>query len=185
MKIRPAEPDDALPIAKVIIDTFYATYPGPASKQGLDEFKQSIYPESAARWRQRIEDIASGAAPRSCIYVAEDEGGVVGISYACPSKDESAPDGVGELDMLYIRESHQRQGIGTALVGITAEHLARLDVTTLHICTPTDHTQGRRFYEKLGGIVVATREDYEDGEIIPLVVYEWTDLAALVQNSPR
>jgi GNAT superfamily N-acetyltransferase len=180
MKIRPAKIEDALPVAQVIVDVFSGTYHGIVPDEVLQQRKHT-YDESAHRWREVIEAIEQGRSPLSCVYVAENaEGEVIGMSYACPSKDEARPEHVGELDMLYIRENYQRQGVGSALVQVTAAHMARVGMTTLHICTPTAHTQGRRFYDKLGGKIVGTREDHDNGEVIPLVVYEWANIQTLV-----
>ena len=182
MKIRPANMDDALPMAHVIVDTFLAANQGIMSEQALQRRKEQwTYEASARDWQETMQAIAQGLSPYTCLFVAEDEGGeVIGFTMGCASKDKDAPQNVpqdvGEIDILYVRKSHQRRGIGRALAQAAAAHLADAGMTKLHICTPKASTEARRFYDRLGGRVIATRDDYDDGELIVLVVYEWRDI---------
>lgn len=178
MKIRPANIEDALPMAHVIVDTFLAANQGLMSAQALQRRKEQwTYEASARDWQETMQAIAQGSSPYTCLFVAEDDGGeVIGFAMGCASKDKDAPQDVGEIDILYVRESHQRRGIGRALAQAAAAHLADVGMTKLHICTPEASTQARRFYDGLGGRVIATRDDYDDGELIVLVVYEWRDI---------
>jgi ribosomal protein S18 acetylase RimI-like enzyme len=162
MKIRHARLEDAMGIAHIIVDAF--------GKQ-----EEWTYEGTARGWERRIRDVAEGAAPRTCIYVAVDEADeVLGFSLGCPSKAAGDPDEIGEVDFLYIRADRQRQGIGRALAQTVAADLERMGMTTIHILTPVDSTEARRFYERLGGRDVGRRDDYDDGEVIPLVIYEWS-----------
>ena len=180
MKIRPAIWEDTPAMARVIVDTFLASNRGIMSDAALQRRKESwTYDVSARAWQQVIDEIAQGNRAATSLFVAEDESGeVIGFAMGCPSKDGADADDVGEIDILYVRESHQRQGIGHALAQATAAHLAHAGMTKLHICTPEANIQGRRFYDKLGGRIIGTRDDYDDGELIVLVTYEWEDIRA-------
>lgn len=182
MKIRPATVEDAPGMARVIVDTFLASNRGIMSPEALQRRKQTwTYEVSARNWRRAIEEMTEGDSA-ICIYVAEDEGGqVVGLSLGCPARDETATAEVGEIDVLYVAESHQRRGIGRALAQTTAAHLAGWGMRKLQICTPVANTQARRFYNKLGGRIIGTRDDYDEGEVIPLVIYEWANIQAFIQ----
>jgi ribosomal protein S18 acetylase RimI-like enzyme len=186
MKIRLAQIEDAPEMARVIVDTFLATNRGVLSEQAWQRRKEEwTYEVSANNWRNAIDEIADGVEANSCIYVAEAETSeVVGLAMGCPVKEEAEAKAVGstaigEVDVLYVSQSHQRQGIGRALLQATAAHLARLGMTKLHICTPVANTEGRIFYDRLGGRIIGTRDDYSDGELIPLVIYEWENINAL------
>ena len=170
IKIRLAQYEDALPMAQVIVDTFLSANRGIMSEWALRKREQEwTYEVSARNWEEAIVDIANGSSARSCIYVAEDETeGVVGLSMGCPSKSKDDPEEVGEVDILYVRESHQRQGIGRALVQAVAADLAQMGMTTIHIYTPVASTEARSFYKALGGRAIGTRDDVDDGEVIPL-----------------
>jgi ribosomal protein S18 acetylase RimI-like enzyme len=192
MKIRLATVEDARGMARVIVDTFLAANRGVLSEEAWQRRKEEWTHEVSARnWEASINEIASGASPNECIYVAEDEtGAIVGLAMGCPSSDESAAKNgglkaIGEVNVLYVSESHQRQGIGRSLVQATAAHLARFGMTKLRIVTPEANTEGRVFYEKIGGHIVGMRADYNDGELIPLVVYEWPDIHIFAATNER
>lgn len=183
MKIRLATVDDARGMARVIVDTFLAANRGVLSEEAWQRRKAEWTHEVSARnWESAINGIADSSSPTECIYVAEDETGeIVGVAMGCPSPDENdpkdiGPKNIGEVNLLYVSESHQKQGIGRALVQATAAHLARSGMTKLHIATAEANTEGRIFYERIGGRIVGTRQDFGDGEPLPLVVYEWPDI---------
>jgi ribosomal protein S18 acetylase RimI-like enzyme len=184
MKIRPATVEDTPAMARVIVDTFLASNVGIMSEEAWQRRKQEwTYEVSAHSWQTTIEEMAQGICEFTCLLVAEDteedtKGDVVGLALAGPSKDKDDPDDVGEIDILYVREDKQRQGFGRALAQAAAVEMAAAGMTQLRICTPAANTQGRRFYDKLGGRVIGTRDDYEEGELILLVVYAWDDMHA-------
>jgi ribosomal protein S18 acetylase RimI-like enzyme len=185
MKIRLATLEDAPAIAHVIVDTFLSSNRGIMSEAALQKRKEEwTYEVSAHNWRTMMREMAEGVSAFSCLYVAEtDAGEVVGLSLGCPSKNEGDPRDMGEVDILYVSESHQRHGFGRALVQATAAHLARLGMTRLRICTPVANAQGRSFYEKLGGQVIGIQNDIDEGEVIPLVIYFWADIQSVVNMS--
>jgi ribosomal protein S18 acetylase RimI-like enzyme len=82
--------------------------------------------------------------------------------------------------MLYVRERHQRRGLGRRLVQAVAAHLAQTGRHTLVIGCLAANAPARRFYEALGGRLVGEREYDEEGVKLPEVVYGWTDTRALV-----
>src|SRR4051812_18446195 len=174
MKVRLAQYEDAPVMAHVIVDTFLSSNRGILSDEALQRRKvEWTYEASARNWQRAITEIATGINPRECIYVAEDESGeIAGLAVGSPAPEATD---AGEIGALYVRECNQRQGIGRALVQATAVHLARLGMTKLHIRTQAANSQSRRFYEKIGGI----HDDYGDGELIVLVVYEWPDIQVL------
>jgi ribosomal protein S18 acetylase RimI-like enzyme len=185
MKIRHARFEDAPAVARVLVDTFMESNRGILSEEAWQRRKRDwTYEVSARNWESAITEITNGSDPYSCLYVAEDDAGeIVGMAYGCPAKEGTPPLDTGEVSVLYVLESYQRQGIGRALTQVTAAHLARLGMTKLHICTPAANAPGRVFYEKIGGVVVGERDDYEDGELTKLVVYEWADIQQLANGA--
>jgi ribosomal protein S18 acetylase RimI-like enzyme len=182
MIIRTAQMEDARAMAHVIVDTFLSAHQGMISQEELRWRKEEwTYEVSARNWSEALREIAEGISPRSCIYVAVDESGeVVGLADGVPV--ESA-ENTGEIDVLYVRENYQGQGIGRALVQAVAAHLAQMGMTTLHIGVLKANTPARGFYEALGGRVVEERV-FEEGDRFPEpgVIYEWTDTRALIAS---
>jgi GNAT superfamily N-acetyltransferase len=143
-----------------------------------DEWSEEV---SARNWARTLQDIADGASPQDWVYIAIDEvsGEVVGIAMGQPAA-EPAPANTGEINVLYVRESHQGRGLGRRLVQTVAGHQRQLGMTALEIAVLTANAPARRFYEALGGQLAreALFEDY--GYLLPEVVYRWDDTQALV-----
>ena len=180
MIIRPAHTEDAPSMARVIVDTGRAAHrsqmpDGLADRQPLEE----AYAESERNWRISLGEIAEDPATSECIFVAEDEtGAVVGLVMGGPARQELLPN-CGEVYVLYVREGYQRAGLGRRLVRAVVSHLQRCGLANLVIGCLAANAPARRFYEALGGRVVAEREFDQDGVLLPEVVYGW-DIFALV-----
>jgi predicted ester cyclase/ribosomal protein S18 acetylase RimI-like enzyme len=184
--IRVACLEDAPALAHVLIDTGRATY----RRQILDEvlFKQPIdeaYAESERNWQRSLQEIAAGDNPQAQIFIAEDETGVVvGLAMGGPPKQELLPNS-GELYVLYVCESHQRRGVGRALVTAVATHLAQMGLSALVIGCLATNAPARRFYERLGGRVIAEREIDQDGALLREVVYGWDVIQAIITRKGK
>jgi GNAT superfamily N-acetyltransferase len=147
-------------------------------KKRRDEWSEEV---SARNWARTLQEIADDASPRECIYVAIDEssGEVVGIVMGQPAADP-APANTGEINVLYVRESHQGRGLGRRLVQAVAGYLRQFNLHALEIAVLTANAPARRFYEALGGQVVREAEFEDYGYILPEVVYRWADTRALL-----
>ncbi len=93
MIIRVASLEDAPALAWVIVDTGRAAHHGQVPDEVL--LKPSLaeaYAESERNWRRTLHEIADSVNPLECIYVAEDEAGVVvGRAMGGPPKQSSLP----------------------------------------------------------------------------------------------
>jgi ribosomal protein S18 acetylase RimI-like enzyme len=203
MVIRVARAEDARALARVMVDT-WPVHQGQMPEEVWTKQRQRWTYDEARKWAQILREIADGTSPRECIYAAEDEGGeIVGLARGGPSylnenlilagtlpgeivglaRDdpsyEEATEHTGEIYALYVRESHQRRGLGRRLVQAVAAHLAELGMTSLLIGCLAAGIPARRFYEALGGQVVGEREYDENGVKLPIVVYGWPDLRGL------
>jgi GNAT superfamily N-acetyltransferase len=181
MTIRAARLEDTPAMARVIVDTYLSAHRGQIPEGAWARRKQEwTYEVSEAAWTRSLREIASGASPRDCIYVALDERGeITGLAMGGLSGEEASGN-TGEVYALYVRESHQRRGVGRRLVQAVAAHLVGLGMTALLIPTLPANAPARRFYEALGGQVVGEREGEDYGFMIPEVVYGWTDIQMLV-----
>jgi len=177
MHIRIAILDDAPALARVIVDTGRAAHKGQVPDEVL--LKPALpeaYAESERNWRRSLQEIADGGNPQARIFVSEDDtGAVVGLAMGGPPKQELLPNS-GEVYVLYVRQDHQGRGHGRRLVQAVAEHLAQAGMSALLIGCLATNTPSRRFYEALGGRVVAERVFDHDGVLLPEVVYGWEEL---------
>jgi GNAT superfamily N-acetyltransferase len=180
MLIRVARVEDAPGIARVMVDT-WLSHRGQVPEEVWTKTRQNwSYDDETCKWTGILQEIANGDTPGECVYVALDEAGeIVGHARGGPS-DEEGTQNTGEIWSLYVRESHQRRGIGSRLVQAVAAHLAEMGMNSLLIGCLAAGAPARRFYEALGGRVVGQRGFDEDGVMLPLVVYGWTDTRALV-----
>ncbi|MCC6169798.1 MAG: GNAT family N-acetyltransferase [Caldilineaceae bacterium] len=185
MHIRPARIDDALGMAHVIVDAFLLANEGIMPEEALQKRRQEwTYEVSARAWEKTLRELDEGSEPDSCIYVAVEQGDgegseeIVGLAYGSPTA--TGGKGVGEVDVLYVRADRQGQGIGRALVQAVAAFLAQHGMPTLYIAALEASPAARGFYEALGGQWIGTRDDYDEGILIPLVVYAWLDTQALI-----
>ena len=165
IEIRPASPDDAPAMARVVVDTWFAAHKGQVSAAAFQQRRDEWgYPESETGWRRTLRE-ADGLS--ALMLVATDEGRVVAVA----ASDVTGAD-CAEVGTLYVNVPYQRSGIGRRLVAATIDHYRNRGISTLHIAVLAANRPARQFYEKLGGRISGSR-DHEDG---PEVVYEW-DLA--------
>jgi GNAT superfamily N-acetyltransferase len=75
----------------------------------------------------------------------------------------------GWVDQLYVLPTHQRRGIGAALLDVAKCRRSRLDLWTFQRNTPA-----RRFYERHGFVAVEETDGAGNEEHEPDVRYRWT-----------
>lgn len=174
--IRSARVDDAQAIARVQVDTWRTTYAGIVP----DEYLANLdYARSATRWAQTL------AAPerKSRLFVAEEEGAVVGFACGGPLR-EPLPGYDGELYAIYVLKAHQDRGIGRTLVAAVAGDLLSRGYGSLVIWVLQDNPS-RGFYEALGGQVIAEKGIEIGGATLIEAGYGWPDLASLRGESKQ
>jgi ribosomal protein S18 acetylase RimI-like enzyme len=165
MTIRPAIAADAHAIAEIHYAGFQLAYAHVIS----DEQMAAKLPERRIPfWQARI------AEPTCVVLVAEDDAGKVqGFVYAGDVLDHDIRVGglTGydcEIYSLHCRIDAQGQGLGRQLMAETAYSFRERGRTALMLWAYRDNAY-RRFYEKIGGQIVA--EGFDDD--IPDVAYGW------------
>jgi len=162
IEIRPASPNDAPEMARVIVDTWFAAHKGQVSDESYRQRREEWgYPESERGWRRSIEE-ADGMSAQ--VLVATDNGQVIAVAAS-----EVVGTDTAEVGALYVSNPYQRSGIGRSLVAAVFEHYRNLGISTLNIAVLAANLPARRFYESLGGKASGTRDDPEGVEI----VYTW------------
>ena len=163
--IRTASLDDTREMARVIVDTWFATHEDQISTEALQKRRDEWgYAESEKGWHRTIQE-SDGVSTQ--ILVANDEQRVIAVAASNVTGADRA-----ELEVLYVEVDYQRSGTGRRLLEATIDHCCRIGISKLHVAVLAANQPARRFYESLGGLLSGTRA-HEDG---PEVVYTW-DLA--------
>ena len=139
MRIRPATVDDAEAIAGVQSRTWFVAYDGIVDRRVMEE-RAADRPQ---RWRGHLAD----GTPT---WVAESGATVLGIMSAGPSRDPDAPEGTGELWMLYVDPEAQGRGVGRALLGEAVGVWRQRGFAQATLWVFEANAKARGFYERQG-----------------------------------
>jgi ribosomal protein S18 acetylase RimI-like enzyme len=163
--VRRATPDDGRAIAEVKVETWRAAYAGVMSQATLDALDVN---EHAPIWA------GYAAADDSGVFVAEDDGTVVGFASVGSCIDLAE---TGELYAIYVRPASWGSGAGLALMDACVAWLAdRWDEAVLWVAE--ENPRARRFYELYGWRAETTRiAEVAPGARIPEVRYRLSLLA--------
>ncbi|QQP91804.1 GNAT family N-acetyltransferase [Skermanella sp. TT6] len=178
-RIRRARLDDAAAIAYVHVAGWRETYPGIVPDRTLaamDVFSRTRY------WAQVLDNKRN----RIDVFVAEmpveGEDRVVGFGVTGPEQVGLA-DYSGEFHALYVLQVGQGRGLGTRLMTTMAANLVLRGMTASTVWALRDNLRARRFYEKMGGVLVSERPLMFDGTRVMEVAYGWSDVTPLARRS--
>lgn len=87
----------------------------------------------------------------------------------------------GKLYAIYILKSYHRKGIGRGLTARVVEALQARGLDSMIIWVLKQNTSACRFYEALGGELVAEKQLVIGGEPYQAVAYGWHDLNQLLR----
>ena len=169
--LRPARPGDAAGIARVHVETWRATYAGLVPDSyliGMSESGQTFF------WQKLIARRGS----RGAILVAEPGPGgpLVGFGNCGASRDTSL--GLrGEVYTLYVALDWQGRGIGRQLLKGLFECLVQAGINEAFLWVLADNPS-RFFYEAVGGVRAAERQEPFAGTLLDEAAYAWPDLRA-------
>lgn len=141
MKIRLAQPEDALAVARVHVRSWQAAYRGLLPDAYLDQLSAE---ERAARY-----DFATADSAKPRTLIAEDAGIVLGFASTMPSADPLMS-GYGELCALYVDPDHWGRGIGVSLVENARTQLVASSFGKALLWVLTGNMRAERFYSKDG-----------------------------------
>ncbi len=170
--IRAARAEDASALAHVHVNTWRTTYQGIIPDQILQNLS---YEQRTLRWTK----IISEQNTQTFFYVVENEHSeIVGFANGGPVA-EPDPLYLGELYAIYILQSYQGHGLGKRLLTQGAEALFHTGIKNLFIWALRDNP-ACRFYEKLGGKLVRTKQLEIGGVLLEGVGYGWDDIRLLL-----
>jgi GNAT superfamily N-acetyltransferase len=169
--IRKANIEDAQGIAKVSVSSWKSSYKGIIP----DSFLSSLnYEAKTKRWKNIINE-------ESIVYVAEDESGnIVGF---INGGLERTGDYIykGELYAIYLYKENQGNGIGYRLVESLVTELIKIDVKSMLVWV-LEENEYRRFYEKIGGSLVDSKQISVGGNELTEVAYGWSDISKILEK---
>lgn len=145
--IRKNELKDQAQMAKIKVDGWRTAY---------DKIVASKYLESLNYEKQTERYIRSFDEYKDLVLVAVKGEEVLGYSCFDLKKDEDKYD--SELVSLYIKPNEIGKGIGTALFKETAKELLKSGKRNMILWCFSDNINAIKFYEKLGGKNVETKE---------------------------
>lgn len=137
MLLRPAEPADALAVARVHVRSWQTAYRNLLPNEYLDQLR----PED------RAQKYTFGSPdPLHPYTVVATEGGVIhGFATTAPARDPDVP-GFGELYALYVEPDHWGRGIGVALISAARTRLVDLGFKSAVLWVLAGNVRAERFY---------------------------------------
>ena len=172
MIVREAIDRDISAIARVHVDTWRTTYRGIVPDEVLENLS---YEKRENLWLQVLNN-----APKDggFTYVAEDKLGQI-VGFANGGVERTGDRAYqGELNAIYILESHQQKGIGRKLVRVVAERLGQMEINSMLVWVLADNP-ACQFYEMLGGRKVHKKEIERGGNKLIEIAYGWANLSNL------
>ena len=166
--VRLARIDDAPAIAEVHVASWRTTYKGIFSDDLLDNLSVD---KRAHSWR---ETLASPEPNSATLVACNADGNVVG--FITGGAERTGRVGCeGELYAIYLLQFVQRRGLGRLLVQYFVRELRARGFGSMAVWVLAANPS-RRFYEALGGQVVAEQQIERDGQSFTELAYGWQDL---------
>jgi GNAT superfamily N-acetyltransferase len=137
MQLRPAEPDDAMAVARVHVRSWQVAY----RRLFPDDYLDQLRPED----RAKTYDFASLDPLKPRTIVAAEEGVILGFATTMPSRDADLPE-PGELCALYVDPDRWGQGIGAALIAAARANLLALGYRKALLWVLVGNARAERFY---------------------------------------
>jgi ribosomal protein S18 acetylase RimI-like enzyme len=178
--LRIASGDDAERLGALHVASWHETYKGIVP----DEMLASLSVEDRTAFWSKILGNTSGCAD-TFVWVAEEVGRIVGFGSCGRQRDQSlsAKGFDAEISAIYILRSHQGSGIGRAIMNVMASTLCEREHRAATLWVLRENGAARGFYERLGGILVAEKEDVRRHATLIEVAYGWRNLASLITST--
>ena len=146
MNIRPYRPADLAALKRITSEGFS----GVSIDHGIEEAFGPINGHDW-RWRKERHIDVDVARDQSGVFVAEDQGQVVG--YITTWQDPEA--GIGHIPNLAVASTHRNLGLGRTLIEYALLHFRKCGLTHAKIETLAQNAVGNHLYPSLGFVEVA------------------------------
>ena len=140
-EVRPATLLDAKAIADIHVSASQAAYQGLLSD---DQINTVSADRRQAYWREAID------FNEPQVYVALDDGEIVGFAGFDRSRDQGTPPATGEIWAIYVATSHWGRGVGLALWDAAREGLLEEGCNKVTLWVPLGNERALRFHELAG-----------------------------------
>ena len=175
---RRATIDDAGQLGAVHVASWRETYTGILP----DDMLAGLSVEArSAMWAKILGNPSAFA--ETAVYVIEDDASIVGFG-ACGRQRDPHLKELGfdaEISAIYVLRSQQRRGVGRALMGEMARDIRTRGNEAAALWVLRENAAAREFYRRLGGEVVAEKEDRRENVNLVEVAYGWRELPVLAQ----
>lgn len=177
--LRRATIDDAGKLGTVHVASWRESYAGILPDHMLAGL--SIEGRSAM-WAKILGDASAFA--ETAVHVAEDGTSIIGFGAWGHQRDprlkELSFD--AEISAIYVLRSHQRRGIGRALMRAMAMDAQTRGHAAAALWVLRENAAAREFYRLLGGKVVGEKEDRREKVNLVEVAYGWRELSPLLAS---
>jgi len=181
--IRPATAPDAAGIAKVYVDAWRSAYAAILPHRVLLGMS---YERQMREWSWIIRNRTE---LQPVIVAAEADGGVVGFASFGLARSNGRPVSaqfsgeakVGEIYTLYVQPEFQERGIGRELLAAAFAAMADKGYCRGLLWVLRDNPS-RYFYERVGGKMVAERQEQLWGCVTEQICYGWSDLTQAIDR---
>ena len=183
--IRPATERDAAGIAKVYVDAWRSAYAAILPHRVL------LGMSCERQTREWTWVIRNRADAQQVIVAAEGDHAVVGMTSFGPARPSASPAGgrfagereakVGEIYTLYVRPEFQERGIGRALLTAAFTAMVGKGYGCGFLWVLRDNPS-RYFYERVGGTIIAERQERLWGCVTDQICYGWPDLTQAIDR---
>ncbi|MBM7622428.1 L-amino acid N-acyltransferase YncA [Bacillus tianshenii] len=164
MIIRLAKKGDEASIARVHVDSWKTTYKGIVEDSYLETLS---YDNRKSMWEKAIQ----AGHEKSCLFVAEVEGDIVGFASAGPERTKKYKVD-GELYAIYILKDFQKRGIGKALYSKVRECLIKNGYKSMLVWVLADNPS-RNFYLSLEPQEIDTENIQIGNQAYEEIAYGW------------
>jgi GNAT superfamily N-acetyltransferase len=141
MLLRPAQPEDALDVARVHVRAWQVGYRGLLP----DDYLEALRPEQ----RARRYDFATQDNRKPATLVALAQGTIRGFATVAPARDSDRPDH-GEVCALYVDPDWWGHGVGAALIAAARKRLFAQGFRCASLWLLAGNARAERFYRKDG-----------------------------------
>lgn len=141
MLLRPAEPNDAMDVARVHVRSWQAGYRGLLPDAYLDGLRPE---DRAARYNFASENVRDPVT-----IVAVDDGMIRGFATTSPARDLDVPED-GELCALYVDPEWWARGMGKALIAAARQRLSETGFGSAVLWLLAGNDRADRFYRMDG-----------------------------------